>query len=149
MTDFLLTSAQLIGLALLVGAATLLVLWLSRVAYEAMLKSRVLAILFLAIIAAVVLNPKTAFIAPLIVVLWFTKVAFDNARMAFKRVGATKNRLDAAVEVFCMNFLLTLVCVALGISVAFAALATLIVWPLTNSIAKRREWPLLMRTAAR
>ena len=141
--------ASLFALALLVGAATLLLLWLSRVAYEAMLKSRILAIVFLAIIAVVVLNPKTAFIAPLIVVLWFTKVAFVNARVAFKRVGATKNRLDAAVEVFFLNYLLTLACVALSISVAYAALATLVVWPLANAVAKRREWPQLMRTAGR
>lgn len=149
MTDFLLTFASLIGLALLVGAATVILLWLSRVAYEAMLKSRVLAIVFLVIIAAVVLNPKTAFIAPLIVVLWFTKVGYVNARAAFKRVGATNTHLDAAVEVFCLNYLLTLACVALGISVAFAALATLVVWPLANAVAKRREWPLLMRTTGR
>lgn len=149
MTNLLLSVAMLTGFALLVGAATLLLLWLSRVAYEAVLTSRVLAVAFLILFAVLVLNPKTDFIAPWIVLLWLTKVAFVNAMAAFKRVGPTKTRLDTAVEVFCMNFLLTLVCVALGISVAFAALVTLLVWPLTNAIAKRREWPLLMRTAGR
>ena len=149
MGHFLLSIITIIGFALLVGVATMLLLWLFRVGYEVILKSRILAFVFLAIVAAVVLNPKTAFIAPLVLFLWFIKVAYVNAREAFRRVGPPKNRVDAAVEVSCLNFLLTLVCVALGISVAFAALVTLLVWPLANTIAKRREWPLLMRTAGR
>lgn len=174
MKDFLLLAVILIGFGfvVLIGAVTypLLVLfigfvvlistvayplmWLFLAAYGKVAKSSTLAIALAAIVAAVLAaHPATehvmAFIVFWAIVLWFTKVAYVNARVAFRRVGATKNRLDAAVEVFCLNYLLTLACVAIGVSVAFAALATLVVWPLANAVAKRREWPLLMRTAGR
>lgn len=148
MTHFL-ALALIIALALLCGAATLYLLWFFLVVYEQVSQSRDLTLAFLALIAALSLHPDTAFISWWVIVLWLTKAAFVHGRAAFKRVGSTSTRLQVAQEALALFFLFALACTALHLSLGFAVLATLVIWSAVNSIAKRREWPLLMRTAGR
>lgn len=150
MTTFLLSFALLVAFALMAGAAFLFLLWSKKRTRRANFAIVVLAAVVAAVLAA---HPATehvmAFIAFWGIVLWLTKLAYDQSRSACKRVGPTVSRLAAAQEIWGVFFLFVLACLAMHLSVAFAALATLVVWPLANAIAKRREWPLLMRTAGR
>lgn len=143
-----------IGFVVLIGTVAYPLMWLFLAAYGKVAKSRALAIALAAIVAAVLAaHPATehvmAFIVFWAIVLFATKLAYDQSRAACKRIGPTVSRLAAAQEIWGVFFLFVLACLAMHLSVAFAALATLIVWPLANAIAKRREWPLLMRTAGR
>lgn len=150
MTTVLLSFALLVAFALMAGAAFLFLAWSKKGTPR--LNFAIVAIA--AVVAAVLaVHPTTAhamaFIAAWIIVLWLTKVAYVNTRTAFKRVGTTSTRLQATQEVSSMFFLFALACIALHISLGYAVLAALIVWPAVNAIAKRREWPQLMRTAGR
>ena len=151
---YLLTFAMVLGLALLIGAATMLLLRLLLVAYFAYEKvarshSRALTIAFVAIVTALAMHPDTAFFAAWVVILWLSKAAYVHTKKAFRRVGITSTRLQAAKEILGLGFLLALPCIALDVSVAFVVLPTLIVWLLANAIAKRRDWPRLMAIAGR
>lgn len=104
---------------------------------------------YIAFVLLLTLFPATVHLGWILAAITLTVLACDYVVILFNRFGPASTPIQALNEIWAMLFLVGLVCLAFSLPPFLPFVVTFLGWPLSNAIAKRREWPYLMETAGR